>query len=178
MPRPRGRVRCPRADLQPAPGRHWVSAPRHYGPGRVLHAGLRDRQGRVTPAYQRRPRPRKHGLRLRPLRRQTPWGENRGGTPIDVLPPPIPSPASGGGCGWGQRPHPQGAAELDLASVGVSPPNFSFRSRSSCPGLTRASMPKLRWHCASTGVLCTSPQHGPPAQASKGRRSANGYVRW
>ncbi len=43
-----------------------------------------------------------------------------------MLPPPIPSPASGGGCGWGQRPHPQGAAELDLASVGVSPPNFSF----------------------------------------------------
>jgi len=40
-------------------------------PGRVLHAGLRDRQGRVTPAQRADhcpPRPRKPGLRLSPLR--------------------------------------------------------------------------------------------------------------
>jgi hypothetical protein len=42
-------------------------------------------------------------------------------------PPPLSSPArGGGGIERGARPHPQGAAELDLASVGVSPPIFFF----------------------------------------------------
>ena len=30
IPGSRGRVRCPRADLQPAPGRHWVISAWHY----------------------------------------------------------------------------------------------------------------------------------------------------
>src|SRR5215469_12044315 len=48
----RGRVRCPRASLQPALGRLWASSPSALGPGRVWHAGLRDRQARVTPAQR------------------------------------------------------------------------------------------------------------------------------
>ncbi len=35
----------------------------------------------------------------------SPLDKSRRGTPEGVLPPPIPSPASGGGSGWGQAPH-------------------------------------------------------------------------
>src|SRR5690242_7910474 len=40
MPRPRGRVRCPRADLQPAPGQYWASSLRHYDRNARCVAGL------------------------------------------------------------------------------------------------------------------------------------------
>ena len=40
-------------------------------------------------------------------RDHTPLGKSRGGTPEGELPPPIPSPASGGGSGWGQRRTPR-----------------------------------------------------------------------
>src|SRR5262249_56498245 len=73
--------------------------------------------------------PRRLGVRWRPLRRNPPGGETRGGTPIEGLPPPIPPPERGGGSGGGQRPWPK-PRQKSLASVGVSPPIFFVRS---CP---------------------------------------------
>src|SRR6202035_4847748 len=54
-----------------------------------------------------------------------PVRQNRGGTPTGELPPPLSSPACGGGYGGGQRPC-QLHGRLEQASVGVPLPFFCF----------------------------------------------------
>ena len=71
------RGRCPRAELQTAPGQLWASASQHYGLGREVLAGLgqvragntRTNCVRIFPLTGDQgigalPRPRKHGLEL------------------------------------------------------------------------------------------------------------------
>jgi hypothetical protein len=56
-----------------------------------------------------------------------PLGENRGGTPIDVLPPPIPSPAQRGRVRVGAAAGPDGPGRMRITSVGVLLPiSFVF----------------------------------------------------
>src|SRR5262249_3957313 len=54
VPGSRGRVRCPRADLQSAPGRHSGINRLALRPGRDENSLDWDRQGRVTPAQRMR----------------------------------------------------------------------------------------------------------------------------
>jgi hypothetical protein len=110
-------------------------------PGCELLAGLRDRQGWVTPTQRTgqtcSPRPRKPGLELRRRRRKSLWREPR----------------------WNadsRAPSEEGAAVpvrhgiITIASVGVSPPNFfsSLRAKRSNPvqrqgiGLLRRFAPR------------------------------------
>jgi hypothetical protein len=112
----RGRVRCPRADLQPAPGRHSGINRLALRPGRDENSLGWDRQGRVTPAQRDTqnvsppsPWKRKSGVESLAMKdslgREPRWNADR--------------------C----APGAPGAAvpQESLASVGVSPPNL-FRS--------------------------------------------------
>jgi hypothetical protein len=109
-------VRCPRAELRPAPGRFRASVSRHYRPGREVLAGL----GQVKAGNARKncarfcpgkgivtgsaliPSPRKHGLKSH-LRMEYSSGQNRGGTPT------------------GERARSGGAAQADLSVARPAP---------------------------------------------------------
>jgi hypothetical protein len=118
---------CKLADLQPALG---YQPPSTMTRARGAIAGLgqagagkarsKDRAKRCSP------RPRKPGLRLSPLRWKTPWGENRGGTPIDVRLPLLEV-----------RPYPSGTAEYHLRLSAFRLRHFFVLSCSSLPGKRR-----------------------------------------
>src|SRR5262249_45980440 len=78
----------------------------------------------------------------------------------------------------GARPWPM-PRQKSLASVGVSPPTFAFvpfviASSTQWSEAIHAEVSLAqRFHRRSQAAA----QHGPPASASEGRRSANGYVR-
>ena len=100
------------------------------------------------------PRPRKPGLRLSPLRWKSPWGENRGGTPIDVRLPLLEV-----------RPYPSGTAEYHLRLSAFRLRHFFVLSCSSLPGKRREAPSSTK----SPGNPCGSHAYEalPPALCAR-----------
>src|SRR6516165_2611568 len=118
IPGSRGRVRCPRADLQPAPGRHSGINRLALRLGRDENSLDWDRQGRVTPAQRdtqnvsppgpRKQKPGAESLAMKDsLGREPRWNADR--------------------CApWRSKaqPWPTPRQNTTIASVGVSPSDF------------------------------------------------------
>ena len=83
----------------------------------------------------------------------TPFGKNRGGTPEDVLPPPIPTPACGGGSGWGAVPQPARPRRLRNSVLRRSASFYFF--------VARIEQSEIRGRAkslnAAPGFRCTQP---------------------
>ena len=138
-----GRVRCPRAALQPAPGRRRASASQHYDWGARCIAGLgqagagnarnnrtrsslpgwSERQGSSALAESQEAWPDAEPLRRKSLWQEPRWNADRCAHPALRM-----------------RGRARSARQKSLPSVGVSLPMFLSRSffSSSCPGPTRA----------------------------------------